>query len=309
MIEVEHLTKRFGATLAVNDVSFTVMPGEVVGFLGPNGAGKTTTMRVVTGLIMPQSGTARVNGKDIWEQPVEVRRMLGYLPESTPLYEEMSVTGFLRFIAEVRGIPSKNISAKIDEMVEACSLQSMAFKDISELSRGFRQRVGLAQALIHDPPVLILDEPTSGLDPTQILEIRKLVRKLGQTKAILFSTHILDEASKTCDRILIISDGRLVGEGSPQDLAAMAAGEAVYTLELKGDVPAFTGKLPPVFRLTQQHEEGGRTVLELTSKDTTDRSEELFDLAAASGCKLLGLNRKEASLEEIFLKLTKGGQA
>jgi ABC-2 type transport system ATP-binding protein len=309
MIEVEHLTKRFGATLAVNDVSFTVMPGEVVGFLGPNGAGKTTTMRVVTGLIMPQSGTARVNGKDIWEQPVEVRRMLGYLPESTPLYEEMSVTGFLRFIAEVRGIPSKNISAKIDEMVEACSLQSMAFKDISELSRGFRQRVGLAQALIRVPPVLILDEPTSGLDPTQILEIRKLVRTLGKTKAILFSTHILDEASKTCDRILIISDGRLVGEGSPQDLAAMAAGEAVYTLELKGDVPAFTGELPPVFRLTQQHEEGGRTVLELTSKDTTDRSEELFDLAAASGCKLLGLNRKEASLEDIFLKLTKGGQA
>jgi ABC-2 type transport system ATP-binding protein len=309
MIEVEHLTKRFGATLAVDDVSFTVMPGEVVGFLGPNGAGKTTTMRVVTGLIMPQSGTARVNGKDIWEQPVEVRRMLGYLPESTPLYEEMTVTGFLRFIAEVRGIPAKNISAKIDEMIEACALQSMAFKDISELSRGFRQRVGLAQALIHDPPVLILDEPTSGLDPTQILEIRKLVRTLGKTKAILFSTHILDEASKTCDRILIISDGKLVGEGSPQDLAAMAAGEAVYTLELKGDVSAFTSKLPAIFRLTHQHEEGGRTMLELSSKDVTDRSEELFDLAAASGCKLLGLNRKEASLEDIFLKLTKGGQA
>jgi ABC-2 type transport system ATP-binding protein len=266
-------------------------------------------MRVVTGLIMPQSGTARVNGKDIWEQPVEVRRMLGYLPESTPLYEEMTVTGFLRFIAEVRGIPAKNISAKIDEMIEACALQSMAFKDISELSRGFRQRVGLAQALIHDPPVLILDEPTSGLDPTQILEIRKLVRTLGKTKAILFSTHILDEASKTCDRILIISDGKLVGEGSPQDLAAMAAGEAVYTLELKGDVSAFTSKLPAIFRLTHQHEEGGRTMLELSSKDVTDRSEELFDLAAASGCKLLGLNRKEASLEDIFLKLTKGGQA
>jgi ABC-2 type transport system ATP-binding protein len=309
MIEVEHLTKRFGATLAVDDVSFTVKPGEVVGFLGPNGAGKTTTMRVLTGLIMPQAGTARVNGKDIWEQPVEVRRVLGYLPESTPLYEEMSVTDFLRFIAEVRGIAKKDIKSKVDEMIETCSLQTMAFKDISELSRGFRQRVGLAQALIHDPPVLILDEPTSGLDPTQILEIRKLVCTLGKTKAILFSTHILDEASKTCDRILIISDGKLVGEGSPQDLAAMTAGEAVYTLEIKGDADAFLSKLPAEFKLGKRTVEGDRTVLELASLDVTDRSEELFDFAADAGCKLLRLNRMEASLEEVFLKLTKGGQA
>jgi ABC-2 type transport system ATP-binding protein len=309
MIEVEHLTKRFGATVAVNDVSFTVMPGEVVGFLGPNGAGKTTTMRVLTGLIYPQSGTARVNGKDIWEHPVEVRRALGYLPESTPLYEEMCVTDFLRFIASVRGIPPGNVAAKIDEMVEVCSLQTMAYKDISELSRGYRQRVGLAQALIHDPPVLILDEPTSGLDPTQILEIRKLVRKLGQTKAILFSTHILDEASKTCDRILIISDGKLVGEGSPQDLATMSTGESTYSLEIKGDADAFVSSLPEQFRLAGKSAEGDRILLELVSTDAADRSEELFDLAAAAGCKLLRLNRKEASLEDVFLRLTKGGKA
>lgn len=309
MIEVEHLIKRFGATVAVNDVSFTVMPGEVVGFLGPNGAGKTTTMRVLTGLIYPQSGTARVNGKDIWEHPVEVRRSLGYLPESTPLYEEMCVTDFLRFVASVRGIPANQVAAKIDEMVEVCSLQTMAYKDISELSRGYRQRVGLAQALIHDPPVLILDEPTSGLDPTQILEIRKLVRKLGQTKAILFSTHILDEASKTCDRILIISDGRLVGEGSPQDLANMATGEATYSLEIKGDADAFVSSLPPEFRLAGKSAEGDRVTVELVSTDTADRSEDLFDLAAAAGCKLLRLNREEASLEDVFLRLTKGGKA
>lgn len=309
MIEVEHLTKRFGATVAVNDVSFTVLPGEVVGFLGPNGAGKTTTMRVLTGLIYPQSGTARVNGKDIWEYPVEVRRSLGYLPESTPLYEEMCVTDFLRFIASVRGIPAGQITSKIDEMVEVCSLQAMAYKDISELSRGYRQRVGLAQALIHDPPVLILDEPTSGLDPTQILEIRKLVRKLGQTKAILFSTHILDEASKTCDRILIISDGKLVGEGSPQDLACMATGESTYSLEIKGDVDAFVSALPREFRLAGKSAEGGRVMVELVSTDTADRSEDLFDLASAAGCKLLRLNRKEASLEDVFLRLTKGGKA
>jgi ABC-2 type transport system ATP-binding protein len=194
-------------------------------------------------------------------------------------------------------------------MVEVCSLQTMAYKDISELSRGYRQRVGLAQALIHDPPVLILDEPTSGLDPTQILEIRKLVRKLGQTKAILFSTHILDEASKTCDRILIISDGKLVGEGSPQDLASMSSGESTYSLEIKGDTEAFVSSLPSEFRLAGKSAEGDRVLLELVSTDTADRSEDLFDLAAAAGCKLLRLNRKEASLEDVFLRLTKGGRA
>ncbi len=309
MIEVEHLTKRFGATVAVNDVSFTVMPGEVVGFLGPNGAGKTTAMRVITGLILPQSGTARVNGHDIWESPLEVRRSLGYLPETTPLYEEMCVTDFLRFIASARGIPPKQAASKIDEMIEACSLQSMAHKDISELSRGYRQRVGLAQALIHDPPVLILDEPTSGLDPTQILEIRKLVRDLGKTKSILFSTHILDEASKTCDRILIISDGRLVGEGSPQDLIEMATGESAYSLELKGDADAFISELPETYKLAGRRSEGDRVLLELTSSVAADHSEELFDLAANTGCKLLRMNRKEASLEEVFLRLTKGGKA
>jgi len=310
MIEVENLTKRFGSTVAVDAVSFTVKPGEVVGFLGPNGAGKTTTMRIITGLIYPQSGTARVNGMDIWDEPVEVRRFLGYLPEATPLYDEMSVTDFLRFVATVRGIPAREIRPRIEKMIEVCSLQTMAFKDISELSRGFRQRVGLAQALIHDPPALVLDELTSGLDPSQILEIRRLVRELGKEKAVLFSTHILDEANKTCDRILIIDDGRLVGEGSPHDLAAMASGEAVYNLEFKGDAELFTEKLPGHFKVAHSRPGGeGYTGLELACSDPADHSEELFDLTVAVGGKLRQLSRKEASLEDVFLELTKGGEA
>ena len=310
MIEVEHVTKRFGATVAVDDVSFTVRPGEVVGFLGPNGAGKTTTMRVITGLKYPQAGTVKVNGKDIWADPVGVRQQLGYLPETTPLYEEMSTLDFLRFVAAVRGIPRRDIPRRVDEMVEVCSLQTMAYKDIGELSRGYRQRVGLAQALIHDPPALILDEPTSGLDPTQILEIRKLIRRLGQEKAILFSTHILDEASKTSDRILIISDGKLVGEGNPQQLAAMATGEAVYSLELRGDAEALVSKLPPYFNVTsRQTTPEGASALTLACSEADDRSEELFDLAVSVGGKLLKLSRQEATLEEVFLRLTKGGEA
>jgi len=310
MIEVENLTKRFGSTLAVDTVSFTVKPGEVVGFLGPNGAGKTTTMRIITGLIYPQSGTARVNGMDIWDEPVDVRKLLGYLPEATPLYDEMNVMDFLGFVATVRGIPPREIAARVERMIEVCSLQTMAFKDISELSRGFRQRVGLAQALIHDPPALVLDEPTSGLDPTQILEIRRLVRELGKEKAILFSTHILDEANKTCDRILIINNGRLVGEGSPHDLAAMASGETIYSLEFKGDAELLTEKLPDHFKVTHSRPGGeGYTGLELACSDPADHSEELFDLTVSVGGKLRQLSRKEATLEDVFLELTKGGEA
>jgi len=310
MIEVENLTKRFGSTLAVDTVSFTVKPGEVVGFLGPNGAGKTTTMRIITGLIYPQSGTARVNGMDIWDEPVDVRKLLGYLPEATPLYDEMNVMDFLGFVATVRGIPPREIAARVERMIEVCSLQTMAFKDISELSRGFRQRVGLAQALIHDPPALVLDEPTSGLDPTQILEIRRLVRELGKEKAILFSTHILDEANKTCDRILIINNGRLVGEGSPHDLAAMASGETIYSLEFKGDTELLTEKLPDHFKVTHSRPGGeGYTGLELACSDPADHSEELFDLTVSVGGKLRQLSRKEATLEDVFLELTKGGEA
>ncbi|OGK09823.1 MAG: hypothetical protein A2Y63_04770 [Candidatus Riflebacteria bacterium RBG_13_59_9] len=310
MIKVENLTKRFGSTVAVDDVSFIVKPGEVVGFLGPNGAGKTTTMRIIAALMYPQSGTVSVNGRDIWREPVEVRKLLGYLPETTPLYEEMSTIDFLHFIAAVRGIPPREIPARVEEMIEVCALQAMVYKDISELSRGYRQRVGLAQALIHDPPVLVLDEPTSGLDPTQILEIRKLVRKLGQTKAILFSTHILDEASKTSDRILIISDGKLVGEGSPQELSVMASGEAFYSVELQGDADAFVEKLPEYFAVAARHPAPeGTTALELSCSEPSDRSEDLFDLTVAINGKLRRLNRKETTLEEVFLKLTKGGEA
>ncbi|OPX23170.1 MAG: hypothetical protein B1H03_02465 [Planctomycetales bacterium 4484_113] len=309
MIEIEHLSRRFGATVAVDDVSFEVKPGEIVGFLGPNGAGKTTTMRVTAGLIYPHAGTVRVNGLDVLEDPVSVRRQMGYLPEDTPLYDDMPVIDFLRFIGSIRGIRRADLSRKVSEMVEVCSLGNMAYKDIGELSRGYRQRVGLAQALIHDPPVLILDEPTSGLDPTQIVEIRRLVRDIGRQKAILFSTHILDEAQKTSDRIVVISGGRIVAEGSADTLARQVHGRDIYQVEFSGDLPALKDKLAHLLEVaTEKEAEGGWAHISFASKTNDDVSADIFDAAVAVGGRLRRLEKQAATLEEVFLELTRGGE-
>jgi ABC-2 type transport system ATP-binding protein len=212
MIEVAQLTKRYGDLAAVDDVSFTAPAGQILGFLGPNGAGKTTTMRIITGFLPATSGTVRVEGFDVFEQSAEVRRRIGYLPESPPLYNDMTVVPFLRFVARLKGMSRGDIGAALDRVLTTCGLAGVADRLLGHLSKGFRQRVGLAQALIHDPPVLILDEPTIGLDPRQIIEIRSLIKTLGGKRTIVLSTHILPEVSQVCDKVVIINDGRVVLE-------------------------------------------------------------------------------------------------
>lgn len=234
-VEVEHLSMRYGATAALSDVSFNVHPGEILGFLGPNGAGKTTVMKILTTVIFPTGGTARVGGHDVRTDPLRARRMIGYLPEQVPLYTEMQVDEYLTFVGRARGLQRENLRPRLEWVLERCALKAVWKRPIGELSRGYRQRVGLAQALIHDPAVLVLDEPTTGLDPLQIIEIRELLKSLVKEKAILFSTHILQEVEAIAHRIVIIHGGRIVAEGT---LAALTEGfpnlEAAFIQRLKG---------------------------------------------------------------------------
>ncbi|MGH7274555.1 MAG: ABC transporter ATP-binding protein, partial [Nitrospiria bacterium] len=220
MIQVEHLTKQFGNRVAIQDLSFEASKGEVLGFLGPNGAGKTTTMRILTGFMPATSGTARVAGYDVWESPQEVKRRIGYLPEQPPLYNDMTVTEYLQFVAKIKGISPKQIKNSVRQVLEQCSLDEVRGRLIGNLSRGFRQRVGLAQALIHRPEVLILDEPTSGLDPKQIIEVRQLIKGLQGTHTVILSTHILPEVTAVCQRVVIINEGRVMAVDTHEGLTA-----------------------------------------------------------------------------------------
>ncbi|MDX1680698.1 MAG: ATP-binding cassette domain-containing protein [Akkermansiaceae bacterium] len=224
MIEVEELTKHFGSKTAVDGLSFTVKKGEVLGFLGPNGAGKSTTMRMITGFLPPSSGDARVCGISIIDEPTAAKSKVGYLPESAPLYPDMSVVGFLRFCAEIRGLRGKGRKEAVDKAIDTCFLDSVAHQSIDTLSKGYRHRTCLAQALLHDPEVLILDEPTDGLDPNQKHEVRQLIKRLGKSKAILFSTHILEEVDAACSRAVIVDQGRIVADGTPKELHKRAPG-------------------------------------------------------------------------------------
>jgi ABC-2 type transport system ATP-binding protein len=308
MIEVKGLSKSYGSTLAVNDVSFTVQRGEIVGFLGPNGAGKSTTMKVLTGYLAPSSGTALIDGHDIVDDPLGAKAAAGYLPEATPLYEEMGVVDYLHFMGRMQGVEGPKLSARVDELIGLTGLAPMAHKDISELSKGYRQRAGLAQALLSDPPVLILDEPTSGLDPKQIVEIRQLIKDIATEKAILLSTHILPEAQNVCDRILIINNGRLAGEGTPDQLLALASGKERFTLELKGAVKdAATGLrgLAGVTDVQTLSLDGvGRFAVE--AERGADLREALFDFAVGNSLKLLELQHATTTLEDVFIQLTGG---
>ncbi|MCC7477314.1 ATP-binding cassette domain-containing protein [bacterium] len=307
MIEVKGISKSYGPTLAVDNVSFEVHRGEIVGFLGPNGAGKSTSMKVITGYLAPDRGTVSIDGNDILEAPIAARSRLGYLPESTPLYEDMGVLDYLDFMGRMHNVPAERRRGRIDELVDICDLGRMAHKDIGELSKGYRQRVGLAQALVSDPPVLVLDEPTSGLDPAQIVEIRALIREIAREKAILLSTHILPEAQNVCDRILIISQGRLVGEGTPGELLSMAAGGEQYTVTFKGragaELRGALERLPRVSDVSLLSEEGGSR-FRLKAEGGADLNEKLFDLAVSQGAKLLELNKTATTLESVFLQLT-----
>ncbi|MBI4880426.1 MAG: ATP-binding cassette domain-containing protein [Planctomycetes bacterium] len=313
MIRVSGLRKTFGAVVAVDDISFTVREGEVVGFLGPNGAGKSTPMRMLTTYLDPDAGAIEIAGIDVLERPLEARRRLGYLPESAPLYEELGVVESLKFTARVRGLPAAARRARIAEMIAACGLEDVVRKDVSQLSRGYRQRLGLAQTLLHDPDFLILDEPTSGLDPNQIKEMRGLIQRIGETKTIILSTHILSEVQATCTRALIINEGRIVADDRPDNLVAAspAAEGARFVLVLRGAAPeaacAVLARLPGVSHASGTAQGDGLTRLEVQGSGA-GLGEELFQAAVREKWLLSELRQERASLEEVFGRLTKGAQ-
>jgi ABC-2 type transport system ATP-binding protein len=316
MIEVRHLTKRYGPVEAVKDVSFSLGRDQVLGFLGPNGAGKTTVMKVLTGYHFPSSGTALVDGVSVQEDPVAVKQRIGYLPENVPLYGDLSVSEYLDFVAQGRLIPRGERKKALDNALEACGLGEVASGRIETLSKGFRQRVGLAQAIIHDPPILILDEPTTGLDPNQIIEIRSLIKDLGKRKTVILSTHILQEVEAVCSQVLIINEGRIAAQGRPEEIAGTMKGGDTWELLLKGaDISDLRSRLarldPGLSALVLEPRDTGlvRTSFFLgrdpAEPDAPSYGERIFDWAVAEGLKILRMDKKTLSLEDIFVKLTR----
>jgi ABC-2 type transport system ATP-binding protein len=306
MIEVQGLTKRYATQVAVSDVTFSVARGEIVGFLGPNGAGKTTTMRVLTGFLPPSEGTARVAGHDIVSHSRQARASLGYLPESAALYPEMRVREYLAYRARLEGLTGADVPARVDDIVGRCLLDEVADRKVENLSRGYRQRTALAGALVHEPPVLILDEPTVGLDPAQIIKIREMIRSLGRERAVLLSTHILPEVDAVCDRVLIIDRGKIVAEGTPQELRRRLAGSPVVNAAFRGDVAAreAVGALPGVVAVEQTGGDG-ETRVRVECVEGADLSEEIFHIAVSRGWVLRELTREALSLEDVFVRLTR----
>jgi ABC-2 type transport system ATP-binding protein len=313
MIEVKRLSKKYGSFEAVKGVDFQVGRGEIVGLLGPNGAGKTTIMKMLTGYMFPTAGNAVLNGLDVEENPTAVKASVGYLPENTPLYMDLNVAEYLGFIAEAHGLTGQKKENRIVTVVKECGLEKMFQRNIGELSKGYRQRVGLAQALVHDPQILILDEPTSGLDPNQIIEIRDLIKRLGQEKTVILSTHILQEVEAICGQVLILNDGFIVAKGTAAEIAREMHGEEILNIILKGDDPAGLSaailSCPAVEKVLSAQTGGtGRVVLRAAVKKGAAGAEDLlFDWAVASGNKLLGLVPQRLSLEQIFTKLTREG--
>lgn len=308
MIEVEGLTKNYGRNVAVDNISFHIRKGEVVGLLGPNGAGKTTTMKMLTCFISATAGRASINGFDTFDDSLKVREQIGYLPESCPLYQDSDVVDYLNFCAEVRGIDPTQRKAAVDKVVSDCDLGKVEHKTIGHLSKGYRQRVGLAQALLHNPPVLILDEPTSGLDPNQIRDILKLIGNLGQERTVIHSTHILSEVEATSDRVLIINNGRIVAQGSPRELMAKASGTTIFVTVKGGDCLAQVASAPFVSKAEKVGDGAdGFQRLALHGKGEKDVSLELFQLAVSKGWLISELRSEAANLEEVFARLTKGG--
>ena len=307
MIEVEQIVKRYGATVAVNHVSFRVDRGEILGFLGPNGAGKSTTMKILTCFIVADSGKVTVDGHDVLEQSTEVRRRIGYLPENTPLYPEMRVIDFLEFVARVRNIPAAKKRERFDHVIQKTGIERMLKKNIGHLSKGYRQRVGLAQAMIHDPPILIMDEPTSGLDPHQIIEIRELIKDLGRTKTIIFSSHILQEISAICTRLIIIKDGGLIADGTPDSLQQRADGGRLYRVRLQGPAEAVRGRLSALAGVASTslvEETGGFGEYQVRAVNGKALGPEIYRAAKESGWTLSRLDEVSRSLEDVYLQLT-----
>ena len=305
-IVVENLTKKYGAQRAVDDISFRVKTGEILGFLGPNGAGKTTTMKAITTYLNPNAGNVYVGNFSVAENPEEVKRSIGYLPENNPLYQDMPVVDYLKFVANLHGIEKSKIRERLLDMIITCGLEGEKHKKISELSKGYKQRVGLAQALIHNPEVLILDEPTSGLDPNQIVEIRELIKKIGKEKTVILSSHILAEVEATCDRILIINKGKIVADGTAGELRKQSEGREILRIKIEeGDQNA-------IFKALQQLETVGVADLisnspnsfEVQSKPELTSKKKIFELCVKKGWILTEMTPVETKLEDIFRELT-----
>ncbi len=307
MIEVQHLTKRYGPFTAVDDVSFKVESGEILGFLGPNGAGKTTTMRVLTGYMPPTGGKAIVAGFDVFEQPIEAKRRIGYLPETPPLYPDMTVRDYLTFVAKIKGVPRADRKARLDTVMERTRISDMATRHCGKLSKGYRQRVGLAQAILHNPDVLVLDEPTAGLDPKQIIQTRELIKELAGSHTIILSTHILPEVSQTCQRVVIINKGKVVAVDTPDNLTARIRGsETMYVqVDANGaDAQGALSQVPGVRQIAVTETRGPVTGFEIDSEPGRDVRRELASAVVTRGWGLLELRPMRMSLEDVFLQLT-----
>jgi len=309
MIRVKNLTKNYGELKAVDDISFVVQTGEIVGFLGPNAAGKTTTMRIITCFMPPTSGTVEMDDLNIFDNSLEIRQKIGYLPENAPLYWEMNVAEYLEFIMGLRGMVTGNSSKRMKQIIDICGLGSVIRQDIGELSKGFRQRVGLAQAMIHDPEILILDEPTIGLDPNQIVEIRNLIKELGKEKTVILSTHILPEVEATCGRVLIIHEGKIVADGTAEELQSGFQGMEKIYLELKNPDEEMENKLKAFDQVEKVQRvslpSGQIRGFNIESSKGVDLRENLFNLSVQNNWTILEMKREQASLEEIFRLLTK----
>ena len=310
-ILVDSLTKFYGNSRAVDNISFEVHSGEILGFLGPNGAGKTTTMRMITCYLTPSAGSIKVEGRDISNESYEVRKLVGYLPEANPLYLDMNVLEYLEYAAQLQGVAKHNVPRRVKQMVEVCVLGEMKHKDIGQLSKGFRQRVGLAAAMIHDPKVLILDEPTSGLDPNQIVEIRSLIRELGKQKTVVLSTHILPEVEATCNRVIIINRGKIVADGPIETLQrGMHSGERIVLEVEVPDGQSFNmvsvqvKTIPAVSAVSLLDERNGVKKFSVETSGAVDIRKDLFTMCVQKGWGLLELHREQTSLEDIFRQLT-----
>jgi ABC-2 type transport system ATP-binding protein len=307
MIQVEHLTKYYGSLKAIEDVSFRVEPGEILGFLGPNGAGKTTTMRILAGFFPATEGTAQVAGFDVFSQPLEAKSRVGYLPENPPVYTEMTVDSYLRFVARINGVKSSSIAERVSYVKERCGLLKEGDRLIQHLSKGYRQRVGVAQALVHNPEVLILDEPTIGLDPKQIIEVRGLIKSLGGDHTVILSTHILPEVSMTCERVIIINNGKIVAVDTPENLTRQLSGGQRIELELSGPIerlPQVINTVPMVRMEGSPKTVNGTHRLRLTTEGQDEVRHLISRKFIEAGFELYSLQSEGMTLEEVFLKLT-----
>jgi ABC-2 type transport system ATP-binding protein len=315
MISVDGLSKIYGSTTAITDVTFNVEQGEILGFLGPNGAGKTTTMRILAGYLPATSGTVRIAGYDVDENSLLVRQRIGYLPETPPLYPEMTVEGFLYFVTRIKGVPASDRTSKVRAAIQRCNLEDKSNVIIRKLSKGYRQRVGIAQAIVHDPPAIILDEPTVGLDPRQIIEVRNLIKSLAGTHTIILSTHILPEVSMTCNRVAIINRGKIVATNTPEHLMTQLTGGSGYELEISGE-PALAKQVLqnlPGVSLVESMPSGmqrstpiadNRGYLRVISQPGTEPGQEIVMALVRAGFGLYEMRRVSATLEDVFLQLT-----